>query len=66
MTNNKEEILKVKSNEFWEGFDYALNLLEEMYGKYNFRHGYNISDCVKAKVNRLPKNKIRQMPFNNS
>lgn len=48
-----------EDKKYWEGFDYAISLLEEMYGKSNFQHPYNIVDCVKAKVNRLPQEQIR-------
>lgn len=57
---------KQDDRRYWDGFDFALDLMEEMYGTNNFRHGYNIVDCVKAKANRLPKDKIRKQPENNS
>lgn len=45
--------------EYWKGFDYALELLDSMYASTH-PHPYNISDCIKAKVNRMPKSKIRE------
>ena len=47
------------SEEYWEGFDRACEILDENYAK-SHPHKYNIADCVRAKVNRLPKNKIRK------
>lgn len=46
---------------YWKGFDYALDLLDEMYAKQH-PHPYNIADCIKAKVNRLSKSDIRSTP----
>jgi len=60
---NPHKILKFinqfKSDEYWKGFDYACKLLDETYAKTH-PHEFNIADCLKAKVNRLPKNKIRE------
>lgn len=47
-----------RSTEYWNGFDYACNWVDELFAK-SHPHKYNIADCIKAKVNRLPKNKIR-------
>lgn len=47
--------------EFWKGFDYACSMLDEMYAK-SHPHKFNIADCLKAKVNRLDKNKLRKNP----
>jgi hypothetical protein len=44
--------------DYWGGFDFACKLLDEMYAK-DHPHLYNIADCLRAKVNRLPANKIR-------
>lgn len=43
----------------WMGFDLALLFLDNMYAS-SHPHKYNIADCIKAKVNRLPKSKIRK------
>lgn len=48
-----------KKESYWEGFDFALKLLDEMYTSTH-PHPYNIADCIKSKVNRLPNNKIRK------
>lgn len=57
----------MKSNEYWSGFDAALEAIESMYGKSNFQHDYNICDCVKAKFNRMDKKEIRkQSAFSSS
>jgi hypothetical protein len=47
-----------RSAEFWSGFDYACSWLDELFAK-SHPHTHNIADCLKAKVNRLPKSKIR-------
>lgn len=47
-----------RSAEYWKGFDYACDILDDSYVK-SHPHKYNIADCLKAKVNRMPKNKIR-------
>lgn len=47
-----------RSSEYWNGFDYACSLLDELFAK-SHPHKYNIGDCLKAKVNRLHKSKIR-------
>lgn len=47
-----------RSAEYWSGFDYACSWLDDLYANTH-PHKYNIADCLKAKVNRLPKNKIR-------
>lgn len=51
--------IKGDNHWYWRGFAFALNLLEQMYGKNNYQHEHNIVDCVRAKANRLDKNKIR-------
>ena len=49
-----------RSSEFWDGFNLACDLLEDLgYTKLS-THPYNIADCLKAKMNRLPKSKIRK------
>lgn len=50
---------EVRPKDFWEGFDYACALLDEMYA-LTHPHKFNIADCIKAKVNRLAKSKIRK------
>ena len=50
----------MKSEEYWKGFDDALALLEDLGYCSSSLHEYNIADCVKAKVNRLPSKKIRK------
>lgn len=45
----------------WMGFDFALLMLDDMFAK-SHPHKYNIADCIKGKVNRLPKSKIRKNP----
>jgi hypothetical protein len=47
-----------RSSEYWKGFDYACSWLDELFAK-SHPHKFNIADCLKAKVNRLPKSKIR-------
>lgn len=44
---------------YWEGFEFALLLLEDMFASTH-PHPKNIADCIRAKANRLPKNKIRK------
>jgi len=58
---NKQFVLinQFKSDEYWKGFDYACELLDETYAKTH-PHEFNIADCLKAKVNRLSKKKIRK------
>lgn len=51
----------MKNKDYRKGFDDALALIDEMFGN-SHPHKYNISDCVKAKVNRLKKKKIRKNP----
>ncbi len=48
-----------KPKRYWDGFDFACAMLDEMYAKTH-PHEYNIADCLKAKVNRLPNDKIRK------
>jgi hypothetical protein len=43
---------EVGREEYWSGFDYALDLLDSMYASTH-PHPLNIADCIKAKVNRL-------------
>lgn len=50
--------VKPRSAEFWDGFDYACDLLDETFAK-SHPHKYNIADCLKAKVNRLPNKEVR-------
>lgn len=46
--------------QFWDGFNFACQLLEDLgYTKLS-THDYNIADCLKSKMNRLPKSKIRR------
>ena len=47
-----------RSAEYWKGFDYACDWLDELFAK-SHPHKYNIADCLKAKVNRMPKSNIR-------
>lgn len=54
-----------RSSEYWSGFDYACTWLDELFSK-SHPHKYNIADCLKAKVNRLPKSKIRPNEKNNT
>ena len=57
---------KCHSEEYWNGFDFACDILEDSYA-LNHPHKYNIADCLKLKVNRLPKEKVREnkrSPFN--
>lgn len=48
-----------KSEDYWEGFDTALELIDDMYASTH-PHPLNIADCVKFKMNRIPKSKIRK------
>ena len=49
-----------RSAEFWDGFNFACDLLEDLGYAKSSSHPYNIADCLKAKMNRLPKSKIRK------
>jgi len=61
-TNIKNETFKdfksSHSEDYWNGFDFACDLLDEMYAN-SHPHKYNIADCLKSKVNRLDNSKIR-------
>ena len=52
--------VKGRPPQFWEGFDFACALLEDMGYTRTSSHPFNIADCLKSKVNRLLKNKIRK------
>ena len=49
-----------KNESFWVGFDFACQLLEDMGYCKTSTHPYNIADCLKGKMGRIPKNKIRK------
>lgn len=53
------KVEKAVKEKYWEGFEFALNLLDDMYAKTH-PHPFNIADCIRAKANRLPKSKIRK------
>ena len=58
--NNTKTQISSRTPDFWEGFNFACDLLEDLgYTKLSTHH-YNIADCLKAKMNRLPKSKIRK------
>ena len=59
-SNNDNVPLSSRSSEFWDGFNFACDLLESLGFAKSSNHPYNISDCLKAKMNKLPKNKIRK------
>jgi hypothetical protein len=48
------------NKDFWEGFDFACAMLDELGYTKMSTHNYNIADCLKAKFNRLPKKKVRK------
>jgi len=64
---NKRKALRqirlLSSRSFWQGFDFACQLLEDLGYTKTSTHPYNIADCLKVKMNRLPKNKIRKNVF---
>ena len=49
-----------RSSDFWDGFNFACALLEDLGYTKASTHPYNIADCLKAKMNKLPKSKIRK------
>lgn len=58
-SNNANVLLSSRSSDFWDGFNFACDLLEDLGYAKSSTHPYNIADCLKAKMNRLPKNKVR-------
>jgi hypothetical protein len=58
--NNANVPLSSRSYEFWDGFNFACDLLEDLGYAKSSTHPYNIADCLKAKMNRLSKNKVRK------
>jgi hypothetical protein len=59
-SNNANVLLSSRSSDFWEGFNFACDLLEDLGYVKSSTHPYNIADCLKAKMNRLPKSKVRK------
>jgi len=55
--------LPKRNADYWRGFDFACDLLEDMGYTKSSSHPYNIADCLKGKMNRLPKSKIRKNIF---
>lgn len=55
--------LPQKNADFWRGFDFACLLLEDLGYTRSSSHPYNIADCLKGKMNRLPKSKLRKNKF---
>lgn len=55
-----EDMGVTKSEDFWKGFDMACDMLDDLGYSKTSNHEYNIADCLKAKVNRLPKDKVRK------
>lgn len=49
-----------KNKDFWNGFNFACQMLEDMGYCKSSTHPYNIADCLKGKMNRLPKSKLRK------
>lgn len=58
--NNTNMQSSSRSAEFWNGFNLACDLLEDLGYTKTSSHPYNIADCLKAKMNKLPKSKIRK------
>lgn len=50
-------------NEKWKGFELACDMIDDM--GYNRSSGveYMLGDCLRAKFNRIPKNKMRKNPY---
>lgn len=55
--------LTPKTPDFWRGFNFACALLDDMGYTKSSSHPYNIADCLKGKMNRLPHSKLRKNIF---
>jgi len=50
----------IKSKDFEDGFEMACQMLDDLGYTKTSTHPYNIADCIRAKINKIPKNKIRK------
>lgn len=61
ITHWLEEIdQREQKEQFWKGFEFACRLIEDMGYDKTSTHPYNIADCLRGKMGRLSKKKIRK------
>ena len=51
---------KIDKTEFKRGIEFACQLIEDLGYDKSSRHPYRISDCIRGKMNMLPKKKVRK------
>lgn len=59
---NNDTVEDKRGENYWNGFEFACQVLEDMGYDRHTKHPYLLSDCVRAKCNKI-KGEIRPNPF---